>query len=125
MNIEIRGQSFNIDLVNNWCLEKYQDLMDIAIKITSFDDEVREIAESEIDKKEATELLKAKVKEYRQLSKDSISIRNEILVELLESNGLKYDSNFWMRKCGTNDINKFVTTCIKKDTSESKGSKKK
>lgn len=130
MQIVVRDNIFEIDLVNNWVREKYDDMLGLVSDLTGIGDEVDLlIKEAEgktlIEQKEIGLKIKEKSKELRTVKKEIGTLRNDIIRELIESNELKYDLNFWDRKCDVDDINNFMLTALRKDVAQGGTSKKK
>lgn len=127
MTFEVRGKAFEIELVNNWVRERYQDMLGLISELSAIPDEVDELiknAEGADDKKEIKERIKGLGKKQRVLTASISDIRKEIVQELLETNGYDYDERFWLRSCDVDDMNEFMLGCLKKDV-KGKASKKK
>lgn len=130
MIIEIRERKFDIELANNWCREKYQDMLELIDDLSAIPDDIEELSEGADDKtkdeqREIIKQIRSKSKEQRQLVKEISFIRSEIVRELLESNEIEYDGRFWSKKCDVDDLNDFMLVALGKDVKDRKGSKKK
>ena len=130
MTITVRDKDFQIELVNNWVTEKYNELFDLA----SFDgaeyvSTVEDLNKEGLEESEKVETRKEKreIKEkYKELLRiehqkaikvrdDIIKLRQAIIKELLESNGYEYDNDWWLRRASVEDNNDFMTMCLKQD----------
>lgn len=126
MTFDIRGEQFNITFVNNYVREKYQDMVDLADELSDLPNEADAISEEGGDKKTQIAKLKELKRKQRALVKQIGEVRDEILREILETNGYEYDAQWWRRKTDANDINNFVLGCVQKDVNaEAAQSKKK
>jgi len=61
----------------------------------------------------------------RRLVRQIAEIREAMLKELLETNGIDYDEHWWKHGTDVNDINEFVFSAINKDVSKDAPSSKK
>ena len=117
MRVEVRGKSFDIDLVNNYVHEQYSKLTEMSYDLVSLADEVGNLQPGEIA---------AGVKRIRADSnakkRELCEVRDDIVRELLESNGYEFDGEWWKRKTSPDDMNEFMVECVKRD---SKGTVKK
>lgn len=120
MEIDIRGRVFKIEFVNNYCHEKYSEMVKLAFDLSDRENEIKAAGELQ-DARTAID----RMKEILTAPKKLVELRNEILLELLETNGYEYDKNFWERKTSPNDINELVAEAIEKDRHAVKPSKKK
>jgi len=110
MKIDVRGKSFSIDLVNNWVHTKYTDMSDTIADLQEKADEVQELI-GPTYRKQNREIRK----DVSKLKRQVVEVRQEIVRELLESNGYEYDPRFWDREVNADDINGFVLAAITKD----------
>ena len=125
MKLTIRDKSFEINFVNNWCRERYQDMIDKVEELGDLPDQLDEISRrDDIGDRAKLRLLKDLKREKRGLSREIVDIRGEILKELLETNGYEYDQKWWSRKTDADDLNEFILSCLQKDL-KADGSKKK
>ena len=122
MTIEVRGQEFKIDFVNNFCREQYQQMLEAAEELTEIPERIAAVDGVDVAAAKA-EFRKLRA-EQKELVQRIGALREEILRELVETNGYDYDRNWWLHKTDTNDINRFVVECIRKDLKD-EGSKKK
>jgi len=128
MKIEVRGQSFKIDLVSNWVRKRYTEMVELSAQlqelsftISGIVGELKDVTEREqLDSiQERAESIKGKISEKSQ---ELAEIRDDILRELLESNDLDYVSDWWDKKTGPEDVNDFLLTCLNKDFTPGKES---
>lgn len=121
----VRGKSFKIDFVSNYVHEKYQELVGLTYSLIDNTnlDEILELGKT--DKKQANALIKEVEGKRKTLANDIIEIRREIIKELVESNGIAYDAQWWLKRTAPDDINEFMMNCIKQDLQDVKESKKK
>jgi hypothetical protein len=117
MKLTVRDKTFKIELVNNYVHELYSELVNLAVDLSDHMADTTQI-------KDRATYKEMKI-QYRALAKESVKTRDDIVKELLESNGIEYDEKWWKRRVGVNDINDFMLTCIQKDQGESKPSTKK
>ena len=119
MRMQVRDKSFKIDLVNNYVHELYSEMAGLSFDLSDVSSDVEEVK------------TRAEFKElrlgYKLIAKQIVELRDQIIKELLESNGYNYDSTWWKRKTSVNDLNEFVLACVKKDEStiEKKATEKK
>ena len=130
MKIEVRGQSFDISFVNNWCREKWSDILDLTAELQDMPDETMELIDDARKKtRDERKAINRKIKELnarqREVIREVAAIRFSIVKELLSTNDIDYDHEFWLRKCDNDDINNFVVDALMKDTKELRPSKKK
>ena len=139
MIIEVQNKSFEIGFVNNYVHELYTKMVN---KISDIATQPNEISELIIEQKEkvkdivnSIQIIKIN-KEYhkkmrdielkaREMAKETVAYRQEIIKEVLETNNYVYDEQWWLRKTSTEDCNDFMQTCIKKDYKPSGSSVKK
>ncbi len=125
MDFKVRDRTFKINFVNNYCREQYQAMLDTVDDLADLPLEIEEITEDKkLSDKEAISKLRDIKKRKRELVKQTVDIREDIMTELLTTNNYEYDRNWWLRKTTANDINDFVLGCLQKDLT-GKGSKKK
>jgi hypothetical protein len=131
MLFEIRGRNFEIELVNNWCRLRYQDLIDATERLTLLPGQVQDLAKEATETKDKEELkrIKEELKSYKgktgEYTREIMEIRISIIEELLDSNGLNFDRNFWLKRADIDDVNDFILDCLTKDVKDKKSSKKK
>lgn len=122
MTLTVRGSDFKIDFVNNYCREKYQAMLEAADELTEIPDRIKEVDEQDIG------AAKARFRALRLEQKDLVqkigSIRQELLTELLVTNGHEFDAHWWLHKTDVDDINRFVVDCIRKDLRDDTPKKK-
>jgi hypothetical protein len=53
--------------------------------------------------------------EINERKNEVLEARQEVIEELLESNGLKYDGDWWDKKTSPEDVNDFLLACLNKD----------
>ncbi|MDA3939823.1 MAG: hypothetical protein PF693_11000 [Spirochaetia bacterium] len=125
MDFNVREQKFKITFVNNYCRERYQDLLDSVDDLADLPGEIDDISndKSLLDKEKIAKYKDIK-KSKRELVKATVEIRKDILVEILETNNYKYDSTWWLRKTSADDINTFVLDCLQKDLKGNSSKKK-
>ena len=124
MKIDVRDQSFDITFVNNYCRERYQDMLTLIDEVSGIPEQYEVIKDSEdLDKAKLSKMKELNSKQH-ELTKSITEIRTEIIKELLETNEYEYDQKFWKRKTDVDDLNDFMLTCMQKDV-KGKGSKKK
>lgn len=116
MTVTIRNRDFEITFVNNYCREKYQEMLETAEDLADLPDQLAE-AKTRAQGKELRKQQKALVQKIG-------AIREEIMKELLTTNGHEYDAHWWLHSTDIDDINEFVVACLHKDLKAS-GSKKK
>jgi hypothetical protein len=131
MVFEIRNKVFKIELVNNWCRLRYQDLIDKVAELTAIPGEIQGLVKEADSNKDIDDLkrIKAEIKRLSKstgsVTKEIIDIRLDIVRELLESNLIDFDQNFWLRKADADDVNNLIMDSLTRDTKEKGGSKKK
>ena len=113
MLFEIRGREFKIDFVNNWVTRRYGEMTQLSYDLADL------VSESDI-----TNLKEARIK-MNKIKDEIVGIREEMLEELLTTNGYEYDKEWWDRKAGPDDVNKLVVESIRGEVPETKPSKKK
>ena len=120
MIIEVRGKTFGIDLVNNYVTEKYSEMSSLAFDAIKLKHKMED---------EKDTLTKADIDEIGiqadKIQKDVFFLRWDILQELLESNDITYDENWWKKRTSVEDVNDFILDCIKKDRTDKEGKSKK
>ena len=121
----VRDKSFKVDFVSNYVHERYQELVGLTYSLVDNAslDEILEIGKT--DKVKAKELIKEVEKKRKSIAGDIIEIRRDIIKELVESNGISYDANWWLKRTAPDDINEFMLSCVRQDMEKSKPSKKK
>jgi len=128
MKIQVRGQSFKIDLVSNWVRKQYTEMVELSAQlqelsftISGIVGELKDVTEkSQLDEIQVrAEAIKGKIKEKSQ---ELAELRDEIIRELLESNNLDYKAEWWDRNTAPEDINDFLLTCLNKDFTPGKES---
>jgi hypothetical protein len=124
MKIDVRDQSFDITFVNNYCRERYQDMLTLIDEVSGIPEQYEVIKDSEDSDKAKLSKMKELNSKQHELTKSITEIRTEIIKELLETNEYEYDQKFWKRKTDVDDLNDFMLTCMQKDV-KGKGSKKK
>ena len=111
MRVEVRGNHFDIELVNNYVHEQYSKLTELSYDLVSLADEVGNLQLGEIA---------AGVKRIRAESNvkkaELCRVRDDIVRELLESNGYDFDVDWWKRKTSPDDMNDFMIACVRRDT---------
>lgn len=129
MILEVRRKEFEINFVNNYVHEKYTEMLELVDILSAQPDIIEDLAvegqkkkdeaEDSGDKKEIEKHYKAEIQKLSQevyrVRKDILKIRTEIVQEILESNDIEYDSNFWNKKVSRDDINDFFLECVRKD----------
>lgn len=125
MVLTVRGKEFKIDFVSNYVHEKYTEMVYLSCELSDSKKyaEIVEIAKTDSDKSKV--MLRELEETRRKMSKEITDLRREIIFELLDSNGLTYDATWWQKRTSPDDLNDFVITCIRKDLTDSKPSKKK
>ena len=123
MNIEIKGVTYTIDLVNNWVHEKYSQMslaegafliLAAELQMVGFDKETL-----------STEKYWEKMEQIREKEKEVSLLREAILKELLVKNGYEYNKEYWDHDAEPKDRKEFIEACIQKDKDIIKQSKKK
>lgn len=121
MKIEVRSKIFDINFVNNYCREQYTKLVDLVDAIADIPDEVSNLNDDEKKFKKIKDLNR----KQKELTKEIVDRRKEILIELLETNDYEYDAVFWMRRTDVNDINRFIIQAMEMDLIGRRATKKK
>ena len=113
---EVKGRKFEIDFVNNYIIEMYQDMAAASDKLIN---NVSNMKSNIID-----EEVKNLAEEQRSLSHQITTLRKKILVELVSTNGYEYDERFWMRSIDHKKVNEFVISVIADSLSDVPKSKR-
>lgn len=124
MQIDVRDKSFDITFVNNWCREKYQEMLEYIDEISELPAKYDEIKDADKDKSVKLKELKELNTHQHDLTRLITQVRTDIIKELLDTNGYEYDEKFWKRKTDVDDLNDFMLTCMQKDLSKSTSKKK-
>jgi hypothetical protein len=126
MILAVRGKDFDIGFVNNYCHEKYSELASLALDLQDTKDltDARKKVEAG-DADGAQKALRDIDKKRVEITQRIVKLREEILRELVESNGIEFDAEWWKHKASVNDINDFIYESIMKDTEKSTVVKKK
>lgn len=124
MTLQVRDKEFDITFVNNYVREQYQEILSLSDEISELPDQIEELEKQDLSKSELKKELKKVNKKRTELIKDIAAVREDIVRELLETNGYEYDVSWWAHKTDANDINDFMLDCIMKDVSGG-GTKKK
>jgi hypothetical protein len=98
MLLTVRDKEFKIDFVSNYVQEKYTELTELAFDHSSADTATKEGRQKLVE-----------------TTKRLVSVRKELVKEIVESNGYEYEENWWSRKTSPNDLNGFVFSCVSKD----------
>lgn len=136
MTVQVRSKKFEIDLVSNWVLREYAKLHELSIQLVHLQVEIagkaQETADAiqQVDDVEKAQEMQQSIidmkDKFDEKQREIVMLRNDIVRELLESNDIEYDGEWWDRRTGTEDINDFLLTCVNKDVkSDGKRSKKK
>lgn len=126
MTFNIRDKEFKISFVNNYIREQYTEMLNLADELADLPDVVDEIVEDDTkNKMQKRRELRDLKKEQRRLVREIAEIRDDMLNELLTTNGYDYEREWWKRKTDVNDINRFVLDSIQKDVNADEASKKK
>lgn len=128
MKLDVRGQVFKIDLVSNFVRREYSLMAEISSEIQQLSIEISELVKQLQDVKTREELdertkdAQRLKEEIQEKTKVITEIRDDLVKELLRSNGHKYDGDFWDRQTSPEDINDFLLACLKKDYEPGKDS---
>lgn len=134
MTVQVRSKKFEIDLVSNWVLREYGRLHELSIQLVQMQVDIAGKAQNLADEIQTAELEEAQEKqaeivklkdEFDAKQREIVNLRNNIVQELLVSNDIEYDEEWWDKRTGTEDINDFLLKCANKDVKKSKASKKK
>lgn len=121
LKLDVRGRSFKIDLVSNWVRRRYAEMVEASTRMQELSGEIAGIIEelgkvTEPDQfasiQERADKARAEINERKN---EVLEARQEVIEELLESNGLKYDGDWWDKKTGPEDVNDFLLACLNKD----------
>jgi predicted transcriptional regulator len=128
IKLEVRGQVYKIDLVSNWVRKKYSEMVEVSGEIQVLTSTIGDIV-SRLKKIENAQELPELQKEaehakqeIQEKTKEIAEIRDEIIREILESNGHDYVRDWWEKKTSPEDINDFIITCLNKDYEPGKDS---
>lgn len=121
MKHEVRGKTFEINLVNNWCHEKYAELSSLAFDLA---DDTSILEARTITGLSGLKATRSAVQNKREIVKQIVEIRQDILKELMTTNGYEYDPVWWERSTDPDDLNDFIIACMKKDASSANVKKK-
>lgn len=122
----VRDKEWDITFVNNYCREQYQEMLDAVDEIADLPAEVDEVSDDEsVDRKEKIKRIKELRVKQRALVRKIADIREDIVRELLETNGHEYDKTWWSRKADADDMNTFALGCLQKDVKAGNTAKKK
>ena len=125
MILTVRGKDFAIDFVSNYVHERYSELTALAIDIQETKDlSTVEAALKDGDAKKAREAARELDKRRGEIIQRIVSIREDILKELLDGNGIEFDAEWWSRKTAVDDVNDFIYESVMKDTHKSSVVKK-
>lgn len=122
MTFDVRGKSFEITFVNNYVREQYNEMLLVTEDLAATPDEVAELPtdDSQPSRKKRRESRLRRRELVRRIS----DLREDMLRELLETNGYDYDRGWWMHKTDAEDINEFVFSCNQKDVQSTPSKKK-
>lgn len=124
MKLDVRGKEFDITFVNNYVREQYQEILSLSDEIGELPDKIDKLKDKDLLRNDLKKELRELNRERTELIKKIALIREDIIKEILETNGYDYDKSWWSHKTDANDINDFMLTCVMKDVSKN-GSKKK
>lgn len=139
MKIIVRDKTFNIELVNNYSHQLYDEiakktraLVDNADELEDRKDEFTEeinqagtIKEKKKIRKEFKDYLKEGEKNRDALKTEIVELRLSYIKEILITNDIEFDDQWWIHKTQPNDMNEFLIKCVNKDVIEGKKSGKK
>lgn len=135
MIVKVRGKEFRIELVSNYCHRVYDEIVMAVASLTSLNVELHrkrieylEMLEAKKDKKEliekyANDFNKAAEK-VEQLKTEILAKRKDIIKELLESNDIEFDFEWWDKRTSQDDWNSFVLSCLDPDRENNPPEKK-
>lgn len=138
LELKVRNQTYRIDLVSMYVLEKYDEMQADAVKLTEaqikqnilnselsgYVSDLKQIVkipdETALEElKKKIEIVKSQVekcaKSITEISRELFEKRKEIVKEILESNDYEYDDAFWHRRTSPEDMNEFLLCCVNKD----------
>lgn len=116
----VRGKDFKINLINNWVSNEYQKMVKISDDSIALQGKIGKLAKDSVKegiaeveaKKIYDEILKLK-EDFSSKCDDILILRMEILKEIIVSNDIEYDENWWIRRTSSEDINDFILSCLK------------
>ena len=112
IDIIIRKKTFKISFVSNWVIYQYEQLNRKLVKLQELYNSLEKLPNKIEIKKIADEITDMGASLHAE--------RLEIVEELITSNDMKFDLNFWERKTDVSDIMGFINQCAFKDTILSK-----
>jgi hypothetical protein len=123
MQLELRGELFDIKFVSNYVHNLWTELTKkasegqlLTLEIVELQDEIKS------KKKPSGERIREIIKEIKncnakmhKINEDSSKIVFDILKNVLESNDLEYNEKWWKHRTSVEDVNDFILFALKKD----------
>lgn len=125
LTLEVSGEEFKISFVSNWVINQYNKMVITINRVNQLRDETQAILNDlkagRITNEEAEPKLKKLENEGKEIMESSFfDQRLEIIKEVLESNGHKFNRDWWEKKTEPIDINNFLYYVIHKDFDKKK-----
>lgn len=107
IDIEVRNKIFKISFVSNWVIYQYEQHNKNLLALQKL--------YAELELVPSKERMKELADEIQTLGKDVLKNKLEIVEEILISNDLAFDRDWWERRTDAADIHRFLNLCAFKD----------